>query len=386
MTKSKLIYSKKYDHVFKYQTKDGFKWGYRYPYYDDNNIRHESSRRGYTTAKDAYAALLDVQGKVTTNQTEIVSNANMTMGKWAEMWFESKQYDWAPSTKAGNRRILNSKIIPWLGKCKLSDLNKMTYQNLYLNKLKKFSPNTQRTLHRLVMTIINSAVENEVIPANKIHNISFGKSPEKVIMSAEQLARFNVGMRKYARPDTRMLFSLLEYTGCRKGEVLAITWNDVDFKNNTIHITKTRDEYGTRPPKTPSSIRYITFDSTLRKELLSYRQVQWQRFAKRKEQFTLDAYVLMAKNGIPFKRNFTSRLQHLLKTIGMDEELKGFTCHSFRHTHATLLIDSGVPIQTVSKRLGHSKVTTTYEFYAHDLPGRQEMAAKKFDELMSKFG
>lgn len=385
MSKAKLIYSKKHQHVFKYQVSKGFKWGYRYRYYDQFHERKEASRRSFNTEKEAYAALLEVQQNIITDHVDTVSNINTTFAEWTKIWFEANQDDWAISTRISVKGMLNNHILPLLGKQRLSGLTRIKYQTIFINKIKKYSPSTQRTWHQRVLSIINSAVENDVIPANKLTRFGFGKSEEKVIMSSEQLTYFLTEMKKSARADTRMLFSLLAYTGIRKGEALALTWNDIDLKNSVISITKTRDEYGVRKPKTASSVRKVPFGSDLRKEILLYKQYQWQAYNAHSRKFKNDELLIQSINGkLPDSAGVNRRLQRMLKLVGMEDLIGKFTIHSFRHTHATLLIDAGLPVKTVSKRLGHSNVETTFKYYVHDLPGRQEEAAAKFDEIMSE--
>lgn len=385
MSKAKLIYSKKHKYVFKYKTGESFKWGYRYQYFDRSRVRQEASKRRFNTEKEAYAALLEIQQQLATGQTETVSNINTTFAEWTAIWYEANSGDWAISTRVAVRGMLKNHILPMLGKEKLSSLTKIRYKTIFLNKIKEYSPSTQRTWHQRVLSVINSAVENKVIPANVLTRIGFAPTDEKTIMSADQLTYFLTGMKKSARADTRMLFSLLAYTGIRKGEALAMTWNDIDLKNSVINIDKTRDEYGVREPKTPSSVRKVPFGNDLRKEILLYKQHQWRAYNAHSRKFKNDELLIQSVNGkLPDSAGVNRRLQRMLEKLGMNDLIGKFTIHSFRHTHATLLIDAGMPVKTVSKRLGHSNVETTFKYYVHDLPGRQEEAAAKFDEILNK--
>lgn len=381
----KLIYSKKHQYVFKYAVSSGFKWGYRYKYYDYFHVRKEASKRSFDTEKDAYAALLEVQQDLVTGHVDTVTNINTTFGGWAETWYEANCDSWAVSTRAHVRSMLDNHILPLLGKQKLNELNKVKYQIVFLNKIKRYAGATQRTWHQRVLSIINSAVENDIIPANKLTRFGFPKNPEKAIMTAKQLNYFLREMKKTARPDTRMIFCLLAYTGIRKGEALALTWNDINLKKGYISITKTRDEYGTRKPKTPESVRKVTFSDDLRKEILIYKQHVWLAYTAHHRAFSNSDLLILSSTGkVPDSTGINRRLRNMLKKIGMDELVGKFTVHSFRHTHATLLIDAGMPVKTVSKRLGHSNVETTFKYYVHDLPGKQEEAATKFDEIMKQ--
>lgn len=381
----KIIYSKKHQYVFKYAVSSGFKWGYRYQYYDYFHRRKEASQRSFDTERDAYAALLEIQQNIVTGHVDTVTNINTTFGEWTEIWFEANCDNWAVSTRAHVRSMLDNHILPLLGRQKLNGLNKVKYQTVFLNKIKNYAGATQRTWHQRVLSIINSAVENDIIPANKLTRFGFTKSKEKAVMTADQLTYFLHEMKKTARPETRMLFCLLAYTGIRKGEALALTWNDIDLKKGLVNIDKTRDEYGTRKPKTTSSVRKVTFGNDLRKEILKYKQHMWLAYNAHCRAFSNHDLLIQSSTGkLPDSTGLNRRLQRMLTRVGMDDLVGKFTMHSFRHTHATLLIDAGMPVKTVSKRLGHSNVETTFKYYVHDLPGRQEEAATKFDEIMKR--
>ena len=134
----------------------------------------------------------------------------------------------------------------------------------------------------------------------------------------------------------RSIAILQLHTGLRIGEVLALTPDDVDFKNKTISVSKTKlvnGELGS--PKTLSSIRTIEISDFIAKLLLDY----------------------ISSNKFIFKITYVTILNHL--------KILNIHTHIFRHTHVALLIEQNVPIKVISQRLGHSDIKTTLSIYTH---------------------
>ena len=126
------------------------------------------------------------------------------------------------------------------------------------------------------------------------------------------------------------------HTGMRIGEALALTPNDVDFKNKTVSITKTKLTNGNiSSPKTLSSIRVIEISDFIAKLLLDF----------------------ISNNEFIFKINYVTLTRHLKKL--------NLHSHIFRHTHVALLIEQNIPIKVISERLGHSDINTTLSIYTH---------------------
>ena len=143
-------------------------------------------------------------------------------------------------------------------------------------------------------------------------------------------------LKQIKNNTVRNIAVLQLHTGLRIGEVLALTPTDVDFKNKTISVTKTKLVNGElSSPKTLSSIRTIEISDFIAKLLLDY----------------------ISSNKFIFKITYMTILSHL-------KPLKIHT-HIFRHTHVALLIEQNVPIKVISQRLGHSDIKTTLSIYTH---------------------
>ena len=212
----------------------------------------------------------------------------------------------------------------------------------------------------------------------------------------------------------RVFFTLAIYGGFRRGELLALTWEDVDFETNTISITKSvsKNSGGTtvKGPKTESAVRDIVLPSscfTLLKQWKTEEQSLSMRLGSkwagmRGRNFDCNR-IFIQDDGTPMGTDTPyQRFKSLIETYNRQteatakkltteaarkakeaEKLPSIRLHDLRHTSATLLISENVNIATVSKRLGHSKVSTTVDIYTHALAEKDRAASDKLEELFA---
>ena len=204
------------------------------------------------------------------------------------------------------------------------------------------------------------------------------------------------------------------HTGLRIGEVYGLTWDDIDFEKKTLSVNKIAYKYnhgwafGT--PKTLSSNRTIAIGATLISELRRYKKIQLENELKYGE-FYFDTRVLESTdenghkirniieaqkltNSILPKANIVMRkesgelstidsFKYAARVIHYDLNIPKFNFHSLRHTHATMLIESGVNVKTVQERLGHSSVRTTLDKYVHNTEKMASTAVDVFESIVA---
>lgn len=157
----------------------------------------------------------------------------------------------------------------------------------------------------------------------------------------------------------KTFFELMFYTGTRPGEAMALKFSDL--KDFSISINKTIDEHGKREigtPKTLSSNRIIKIDFKLRSDLLNLEKYYIKKYCDHnKDYFIFGGIKPLAPTTIN---------RYKLKACE-NANLRPITLHQFRHSHATLLLNKGISIHDISKRLGHSKVSTTLDVYTHSM-------------------
>ncbi|MDC4184523.1 site-specific integrase [Loigolactobacillus coryniformis] len=379
---SKIKYSKKYDNVFSYKTANGTRYGFRLRYYDWLDKRHEKQKRGFSSAKLAYKAMLEVQLDITNGDTQKVEMSTITVAEWAKRWLASRKPIVRESTYRAYERRIRNHIIPLIGNCRLSDLNLVTYQSQFINQLLGFKRQSIIDYHVTMMIIVNAAVENDLVPRNRLKKARIPDTGDmdRRIMTLEELHKFNQALDK-AQLSNQVIFYTLEKTGMRIGELLALRWSDIDFDNKIISITKTRDQLGERKPKTKSGIRKVQVTSELLHIYQKYRLHEKKRFLRSGHPWKDSNYILIGSRYTPLQFNTTFvRLRTVLRAAKLDYLIGHFTCHSFRHMHASyLLADQVNPIE-IADRLGHKDPSMTLRVYGHKVPGKNNLA-QKFEEI-----
>ena len=173
------------------------------------------------------------------------------------------------------------------------------------------------------------------------------------------------------------LFRLMAFSGMRVGEALALNWSDIDYENKTITISKnlsqTKQGYVVSTTKTKKSNRTISLDDrtllTLKKWHLTQRKLLFKKgYNNNKMIFVRPNNKFITRNDI-YQRSTRIAQTCNLHSIG---------CHGFRHTHASLLFESGANFKEVQERLGHTDISMTMNIYTHVTQKAQEETAQKF--------
>ena len=236
--------------------------------------------------------------------------------------------------------------------------------------------------------MLNYAEKMEYIPRNplklvgRFKDANFTPEQEKIhYYTAEEFKRFIA----LARDDRKTLtdygcyvfFNIAFYTGMRKGEIYALRWTDI--YDNIIHIRrslnqkmKTPDgEYVEGPPKNKSSVRDLQMPCALVSVLDEYRDILTQKYEYSASMRVCGGYTPVSDTSV---ENYNTKYAELAG-------LPHIRIHDYRHTHATFLINKGVPIQIVSRRLGHADVKMTWNTYYHFYPQAEDQVLDVLDDL-----
>lgn len=170
------------------------------------------------------------------------------------------------------------------------------------------------------------------------------------------------------------VFNIAFYTGARKGEIYALKWSDIE--GNILHIRRSiAQKYGKgnieTPPKNKSSYRDLKIPTPLMEILLEQKERQMQD-----EKFTEDFRIC---GGIDCIRDSTVTNKNV--EYANKAGLPHIRVHDFRHTHATLLVNEGINIQEIARRLGHSNVEITWNTYSHLYPREEERAVSVLNKI-----
>ena len=241
--------------------------------------------------------------------------------------------------------------------------------------------------HRLISVILQTAVEWQYIPANPAERV---KAPKAGNQEAEYLddkqAIQLLGLLADQPIHYRTAVEVLLFTGMRRGELMGLEWQDIDFDNQTITIQRSlqylpdvgvfKDE-----TKTKSSHRVIKVPTTAIMSLRNYQREQRKLFFKLGQPWSESGQVFLNQYGSPMHPDtLTSWFCDFIKTT----DLPQIHIHSLRHTNATLQIANGVSVTTVAGNLGHSNANTTTKVYAHAIQSAAVASAEMMDNLLGK--
>lgn len=240
--------------------------------------------------------------------------------------------------------------------------------------------------HRLISSILQTAVQWQVIPSNPCSRVRAPRVQHKESQYLEEEQVFYMLERLEEEDEAhRGMIYLLLYSGMRRGELCGLEWSDIDFENDVINIRRNSVYISgkgviTNDPKTSSSIRAekISHDVI---ELLSEHKHQQkiQRLSVGAGWIESDR-VFTQWNGAPiFPDGVSKWFRHFMERIG----LSGYSLHSLRHTNASLMIASGVDVRTVAARLGHAQTSTTTNIYAHLIRSADEKASEAIEDMLN---
>ncbi|HEL2024673.1 TPA: site-specific integrase [Streptococcus suis] len=277
---------------------------------------------------------------------------------------------------------------------KVDNVGKLTYEDIYQfreylkqkiaqNSNKPLSTNTINKIMILLKKIFDVGLRKGYYATNPVKLLK--KLPiEKTKMQFWTVEEFQQFLTLFEPEEynIKLLFTVLFFTGLRLGEALALTWQDIDFSSNTIHITKSiyvnKGISHISTTKTKAGTRMIIINKKLSQELQHWQQQQKHLL----EQFTSDSLTLQVFQSNPLTITKNAIEKQYKKILERDDTLKKIRIHDFRHSHASLLINQGEDYLVVKERLGHASITTTIDTYSHLYPSKQKALADKLDDLL----
>jgi integrase len=365
---------------------------------DKDGKRKKQLKGGFRTQKEAKDAAAAVHVEV--SQHTFVLEQDITFCNFAKDWLAGYSIQVKKSTVRVRAHEID-KLKHYFNLIKLKDITKKQYQDSLINMQKNgFASNTIAGVHGTARMIFKKAVELDVI---KKDPTEFARPPRKVetlediekendvpkFLEKGELTTFLRIAHDAGLKSDYTIFLVLAYTGLRAGELCALKWQDIDFNEKTIKITRTYynplnnlTNYELQPPKTKASRRTITVSERVTKELEIHRAKQNKFKILNRDRWHDEDFVFALEKypGYPiYIKKIENRMSRLLKISELNESL---TPHSLRHTHTSLLAEAGVSLEEIMERLGHTDDDTTRKVYLHVTKDMKKEAAKKFDNLM----
>lgn len=245
---------------------------------------------------------------------------------------------------------------------------------------------TQRHYHRLLSSMLETAVQWQLIPSNPCSRVKAPRAEyrETAYLDEHQAAQLLAALDG-APMQYRTAVLLLLNTGLRRAELCGLEWRDIDLDTATLCIRKNavyipHQGVITDTPKTRASQRVIKLPSSCVPLLRQYRAWQAEERLRLGDQWQDNDLLFTTWNGAPiYPDTLTSWFHDFIR----DNNLPKVTLHGLRHTNATLLIAAGTDLRTVSNRLGHAQTSTTANIYAHAIQSADAAAADVLDNIFS---
>lgn len=297
------------------------------------------------------------------------NNLDMPFQKFIELYQEDMNHRLKPKTVHVKSHIINKHILPYFKDKQMNNIKPMDIRR-WQNKLmsKNYSQAYLKKINGILNAIFNYAVKYYDLkdnPCTKAGSIGSHKSKEMVIYTHQEFKKLLENVTDYT---DYTIFSLLFYTGMRKGELFALQKKDIDLKKGIININQSYQRIAKKDvftsPKTDNSIRKIDIPPFLIKIVADYIDLNYK--LKDNDYIFLHHYV-----------KARGRLIAAQKKAGLNQD---FTIHCFRHSHVSLLIEMGYSALMIADRIGDT-VETTLKTYSHLYPDKQVQFVNKLEEM-----
>ena len=309
-----------------------------------------------------------------------------TVGQWMDEWFEAyAKVKVRPSSHQTYKGYIENHIKPNIGDIPIEKLTSLQLQKFYRLLLTEgripriesekqprgLSAKTVRNINQVISSAMDMAVRHKLILSNPTEGCELPKVEHREMktLPAEQLGAF---LREAKESGVYELYYLDLATGLRRGELLGLKWEDIDLQNGIIHVrrqvARVDGEVKELPLKTKNSYRNISISQdavAMLTEMEAHRSSD---------------YVFPSSTGGPISPDSVNNMLHrVLKRAG----LPSIRFHDLRHTFATLALQNGVDIKTVSGMLGHFSAGFTLDTYAHVTTSAQKEAARTMGNVLA---
>lgn len=333
------------------------KWQARITWYDPEGNRHYKSKNGFKTKTLAKKWAVENENRL---------NQGIDIGKqisfydyfcrWVEIYKEPK----VSHVSLVRYETTEKDIKAFFGNTYIKDITRVQYQDFINHFGANHAPSTVQKINGFIRACVKSAILDDYLIKDFTQNVELVANKDRIkkveYLNLAEIKKLRLWLTKNLNPDYTSRYMILTaiYTGMRLSEIQALTWNDIDLKNNTIKINKSWDANNLdfKPTKNDSSNRIIKVNHSILE--LIYRL----KFGSVSNLIFLNQF-----GRIPSSAAVNKTLNGILKKL--DIHRKNFHFHSLRHSHVALLLANGVDIYAISKRLGHSNTTTTSEVYAY---------------------
>ena len=337
------------------------------------------TKAGFTTKRDANA-WIDILKKSKIEGTLADPNG-ITFSAYAKHFIDHQHgLEHKRKTIEGYESILSYRLLPYFKNKRIRSIT-TTDVNIFLDSLAKegLAVKTKRNIRNVLNGIMVLAVQENVIGFNPLTKISVFRETKKEnrrALTGKEVHQLLHALDAYYEKkknykSVNMLIYpyvyLAIYTGARRGELCALTWDDIDVEKCTVSINKSINEHlDIEVPKTTNAYRVNVIPKDVMAKLLPFKDSKCNK-------------VFHTCTGEYIKPSNIARAFRNILKFG---SLPHIRLHELRHTLATLALQAGVPITDISKQLGHASISTTLDFYSHASNESSENVVKGFSKIV----
>lgn len=345
-----------------YKDKKRGTWYCSFYYTDWTGAKKRKKKEGFKKESEAKA----FERKFLEGQQ---NNCDIEFKTLVDLYMEDVATRVRSTTLENKKYVIDLKITPYFGKM---NVNKITPNHIrkWQNELikKGYSQTYLKSINNQISAIFNFAIKYYNLsssPALKAGAMGKKNADDMQFWTVKEFKKF---IEYDDKPISELAFKVLFWTGMRSGELMALTYKDINLSDKIIDINKTytrlKKEDIINSPKTPKSKRTISISNSLCEDIEKYKNKLYDY----KESDRIF--------------NFTKFfLGHEMRRVCKKSGVKQIRIHDLRHSHASLLIELGFTPLLIAERLGHEKVQTTLDTYSHLYPNKGNLISNKLDDL-----
>ena len=340
-------------------------WACKFRYTNWQGETRQHKKTGFKTQKEAKEyekAYLDKQQ----------NNCDMSFKALYSYYIEDCTARMKPITVSNKESAFKTAILPYFGEKKVNEISPVNIRQWQTKLIKDgtYKNSTLRKIHKQLSAIFNYAIKVYGLkqnPCSIVGNVKSVKSDEMKYWTLDEFNKFMDAIKGMI--DKEAFFLLLFYSGMRIGEACALTFEDFDFENNTVSISKNyvvaKGKVYIYDTKTQKSNRTIKIPKIVMNKI---REYSFHIFGKNANTRLFDRSEMTYRD--------------CLNRYSAKANVKKIRIHDLRHSHASLLINMGIPVKQISERLGHDDVTITLTTYAHMYKEKEEELISELDKLV----
>lgn len=372
--------------VFSYETDKGKRWRGQVEGPRQSGKRDRHTEAGFRREKDAWTWVNEQIARLRADQA--VHRSDSTVAEYLEWWHKHKVLPRCSPKTSERYKSLIAHVTSKVGKTRLQELTALALEQVYaeVRAEKELSAKTVHHIHGCMHSALRQAVKKKLLPFNPADGCELPKlkKSKKASLEPDQVVAY---MQGADAAGLGPIVRLAAATGARRGEVLALRWQDVDWQKSCIYfrraLVQTRTSGVQFKGTKGGDDREVVVDPAVIELLRIHREKQEQEAAMFGEDYLQNDLVFARPDGDYHKPDYVGKR---VLNLGRELGLPHVGMHIMRHSHGSILISAGTPIPTVSERLGHSDPYTTMKIYAHALPSDKSKAAETWSAAVAQKG